>query len=80
MPFFCVTMLDVSQDDAFWVQKSVLGETEGNIMFSLVFNIFAVIPIKPGTLHGLQGNTLREFWQYHCMAIIMVHIYPPTYA
>jgi hypothetical protein len=59
MPFFCVTVPKVSQDDTLRIQKGVLGETEGNMVFSLVFNIFAVIPIKPGTLHGLEGNTLE---------------------
>jgi len=59
MSFFCVAVPDVSQDDAFRIQKGILGETEGNMVFSLVFNVFAVIPIKPGTLHGLKGNTLE---------------------
>jgi len=52
MPFFRVTMLEVSQNDALRIQKGVLGETEGNMVFSLVFNIFGVIPIKLGTFHG----------------------------
>ena len=60
MPFFRVTMLKVSQDDALRIQKGVLGETEGNMVLSLVFNIFAVIPIEPGILHGLESNTLEE--------------------
>jgi hypothetical protein len=53
-------MLEVSQDDAIRIQKGVLGETEGNMVFSLVFNVFVVIPIEPGTLHGREGNTLEE--------------------
>jgi len=57
MPFFCVTVPEVSQDDALRIQKGVLSETEANIMFTLVFNVFAVIPIKPGTLHGLEVST-----------------------
>ena len=57
MPFFCVTVPKVSQDDAIWIQKGVLGETEGNMVFLLVFNVFAAIPIKPGTLHGLEVST-----------------------
>ena len=52
MPFFCVTVPDISQDDALRIQESILGETEGNMVFSLVFNIFGVIPIKLGTFHG----------------------------
>ena len=60
MPFFCVAMLDIFQDDALRIEKGVLGETEGNMVFSLVFNVFVVIPIEPGTLHGLEGNTLEE--------------------
>jgi hypothetical protein len=60
MPFFRVTMLEVSQDDALRIQKGVLGETEGNMVSSLVFNVFAVIPIEPGTLHSLKSNTLEQ--------------------
>jgi hypothetical protein len=52
IPFFCVAVPDVLQDDALRIQKGVLGETEGNIEFSLVLNVLAVIPIKPGTLHA----------------------------
>jgi hypothetical protein len=59
MPFFCVTVPGVSQDDALRIQKGVLGETEGHVVLSLVFNVFAVIPVKPGTLHGLEGNILE---------------------
>ena len=57
MPFFFVTVPDILEDNAFWIQKSVLGETESNMVFSLVFDVFAVIPIKPGAFHGLEGNT-----------------------
>ena len=78
MPFFRVAMLEVSQDDALRIQKGVLGETEGNIVFSLVFNVFAVIPIESGILHSLEGNTSEEYSQYLCMAVIMVLFYPPT--
>ena len=78
MPFFRVPMLEVSQDDALRIQKGVLGETEGNIVFSLVFNVFAVIPIESGILHSLEGNTSEEYSQYLCMAVIMVLFYPPT--
>jgi hypothetical protein len=59
VPFFCVAVADIFQDDALRIEKGVLGDTEGNMMFSLVFYIFGVIPIKPGTLHGLEGNTLE---------------------
>jgi hypothetical protein len=52
MPFFCVTVPDISDDDALRIEKGVLGETEGHMVFSLVFNIFGVIPIKLGTFHG----------------------------
>jgi len=61
MPFFRVTVLEVSQDDALRIQKSVLGETEGNMVFSLVFNVFAAIPIEPDILHGFEGNTSEEY-------------------
>ena len=60
MPFFCVTVPEVSQDDAPRLQKGVLGETEGNMVFSLVFNVFAVIPVKPDILHRLEGSTLKR--------------------
>jgi hypothetical protein len=74
-----VAVPDVLQDDALWIQKGVLCKTEGNMVFSLVFNVFAVIPIKPGTLHGLEGNTQEGSLQYHRMAVLMVLFYPPTY-
>jgi len=51
MPFFCVAMLDIFQNDTLRIEKGVLGETESNMVFSLVFNIFGVIPIKLGTFH-----------------------------
>jgi hypothetical protein len=52
MPFFCVAVPDILQDDALRIEKGVLGDTEGNMVFSLVFNIFGVIPCKLGTFHG----------------------------
>jgi len=48
------------------------------MVFSLVFNVFAVILIKPGILHVLEGNNLGERLQYHCMVVFMVIFYPPT--
>jgi len=58
MPYLCVAVPDVLQDDALWIQKGVLGDTEGNMVFLLVLDIFGVIPIKPGASHGLEGNTI----------------------
>ena len=52
MPFFSVAVPWVSQDDTLGVQESMLGEAEGNVVFSLVLDVFGVIPVEPGTLHG----------------------------
>jgi hypothetical protein len=75
MPFFCVAVPDISQDDALRIEKGVLGETEGNMVFSLVFYIFGVIPIKLGTFHGLKLTPLNEdsniyVWLFLCISSI----------
>ena len=59
MPFFCVAVADISHDDALRIEKGVLSETEGNMVFSLVFNIFVVIPVKPGMFHSLKVAPLN---------------------
>ena len=43
VPFLGVAMFEVSKDDALGVQEGTLGEAEGNMMFSLIFDIVRVI-------------------------------------
>ena len=61
MPFFCVAVPGILQDDALRIEKGVLGDTEGNMVFSLIFNIFGVIPNKLGTFHGFENNTFDRY-------------------
>jgi hypothetical protein len=60
MTFFCVAMPDISQDDALGIEKGVLGETKGNMVFSLDSYVFGVIPIKLGTFHDQKVTPLND--------------------
>jgi hypothetical protein len=75
IPFLSVAVLKVSQDDTIGIQEGMLGDTEDEMVLSLIFKVFGVIPIEPDTLHiemlalkGREGNIKiwHSVWLISC--------------